>query len=233
MIIGVHGRIGSGKDTFVSAVQEVYPDKEIVVLKFADVLKDVAELILGIPRIRFEDQAFKNTFLPAQWDTISPNGTRVRMTVRTFLQKLGTDAIRNGLHSETWVNATIAKITNADAIYVITDLRFPNEFYALKALNAKLIHINRWYYRVPLIKKYYHPYAYTLEYHVNALVPEDEFLKERHSDLVPNDAWHTANHISETALNEVSRWDAVIDNDDTVDKYFHKCKDVVSQLIKS
>ena len=79
------------------------------------------------------------------------------MTVREFLQKLGTDALRSGLHDNTWVNALMSEYTpiaeNWDSDgnttvesypnWIITDTRFPNEAQAIKDKGGKIIRINR------------------------------------------------------------------------------------------
>jgi hypothetical protein len=94
------------------------------------------------------------------------------MTVRLFLQKLGTEAIRNGLHTNAWVNALFADYKDVkqseDGLihekygehditivpnpilwskyypnWIITDLRFPNEFEAIKNRGGLCIQIDR------------------------------------------------------------------------------------------
>ena len=75
--------------------------------KFADKLKEIAAHLLGINAEDFEDAEFKKTTLPSMWWTTCDEGLQP-MTVREFLQKLGTDAMRNGLHTNVWVNALMA-----------------------------------------------------------------------------------------------------------------------------
>jgi hypothetical protein len=132
-IIGVSGYSGSGKDTVGKIIQYIMGGKEDPfsfsiedaiakpeeydwvledsskwkIKKFADKLKDIAEHITGIPAEKFEDQDFKKTSLPAVWWTTCDEGLQP-MTVREFLQKLGTDAMRNGLHPNVWVNALMS-----------------------------------------------------------------------------------------------------------------------------
>ena len=90
----------------------------------------------------FEDQEFKKTNLESSWDVKSKYRDRkppTPMTVREFLQKLGTEAMRDGLHSNVWVNALfadynpIAKFAGADIVpnWIITDMRFENELEAI------------------------------------------------------------------------------------------------------
>jgi hypothetical protein len=70
-------------------------------------------------------------------------------TVRDFLQLLGTDAIRNGLHSNAWVNALMADYKPAKmdqynpSNWIVTDVRFPNEAEAIKDRGGIIIRIDR------------------------------------------------------------------------------------------
>ncbi len=145
MIIGINGKIGSGKDTVGKIIQYLTSecgdsnssrhrtyaeflkrgggsnlrnfDQHYVsdweVKKFAGKLKTTASLLTGIDVEKFEDQEFKKTFLGQEWDYIeymnnSPRGSITKMTIRELLQKLGTEAMRDGLHTNVWVNALFA-----------------------------------------------------------------------------------------------------------------------------
>lgn len=224
-IIGVSGYAGSGKDTVGKMIQIATcvpgsittPLEELLadydnqqwwleeqsgwkIKKWAGKLKVVASMLTGIPIEKFEDQEFKKTYLPEQWNywTISliDNGKLLlqhgryntkeeaegfipflkqnygefrmeytvgmqQMTVRQFLQELGTDTLRDGLHPNTWVNALMAdyvaigdillegevrKVREEDLIYpnwVITDTRFPNEAQAIKKAGGFIIRVDR------------------------------------------------------------------------------------------
>lgn len=229
MIIGVNGKIGSGKDTVGSIIQSLFAKDYGVyktqfdfiqggnwvkeqqsgweIKKFAGKLKQIASMLTGIPIEKFEDQDFKKTFLGEEWSYIPKTTTldevliwgKVPMTVREFLQKLGTDAIRDGLHINTWVNALMADykpvITeekehwNGHALnigtvkaeypnWIITDTRFPNEAEAIKNKDGIIIRVVR---------------------------------KGQNSDV----------HVSETALDSWE-FDHVIYNDGTIDDLIKK-----------
>ena len=135
--------------------------------KWAGKLKDIASLLTGIPVESFEDQEFKKTLLGPEWGTVTLNPLNSipvfsdiqfnsLMSVREFLQKLGTDAIRDGLHTNAWVNALMAgykpgpfypdvaiekhaKLPN----WIITDTRFPNEAQAIKDKGGIVIRVDR------------------------------------------------------------------------------------------
>ena len=188
MIIGINGKIGSGKDTVGAIIQYLtaedtgrfclgriesgksidgHHNSTFEVKKFAGKLKTMASLLTGIPVEKFEDQEFKKTYLSEEWnspynipfsgpDFVEHDG---RMTVRELLQKLGTDAMRDNLHENVWVNALFADykgiITEpakfgGTAIgeypnWVITDMRFPNEMDAVYKREGFTIRVVRDY----------------------------------------------------------------------------------------
>ncbi len=152
MIIGISGYSGSGKDLVGTIIQEISLNKWHI-KKWAGKLKTIASILTGIPVENFEDQEFKKTLLGPEWGTVKDiplNGVPVfadiqfnsLMTVRDFLQKLGTDAIRDSLHENTWVNATMIDYTT-EANWIITDTRFPNEAEAIKKAGGIVVRINR------------------------------------------------------------------------------------------
>lgn len=194
MIIGINGYIGSGKDTTGEIIQyltgvntgfdfyNTFPkfregawNWENIsgwkVKKFAEKLKQVASLLTGIPREKFEDQEFKKSLLGPEWnimldhysgaDPVKYHGKQESpMTVRLFLQKLGTEAIRNGVHTNAWVNALMSeykpnRVMKSDGPaswyeegtefpnWIITDCRFPNEAQAIREKGGLVIRVNR------------------------------------------------------------------------------------------
>lgn len=163
MIIGINGKIGSGKDTVGEIIHKICltnEGPEFEVKKFAGKLKTIASLLTGIPVEKFEDQEFKKTLLGNEWGTVKHNPLNNipvfedvqfnhLMSVRELLQKLGTEAMRDGLHTNAWVNAlfadyklseeSIVRKTKSGQYYdkkeypnwIITDMRFPNEMEAV------------------------------------------------------------------------------------------------------
>ena len=179
MIIGVSGYSGSGKDTVGAIIQYInFPNPKFSIeevcakyaeyeellddesgwqtRKFAGKLKDIASHLTGIDIEDFEDQEFKKTNLGKEWWTTCDEGYQP-MTVRDFLQKLGTDAMRMGLHDNVWVNALMADYKGTDLgewkgekVYsenlpnwIITDTRFPNEAQAIKDKGGIIIRVDR------------------------------------------------------------------------------------------
>jgi lambda repressor-like predicted transcriptional regulator len=162
-IISVSGKINSGKDTVAEIIKDLSIEKNWEVKKWAGKLKEVASILTGISKEKFEDQEFKKTKLNSEWDKpIYFRGEFIGtepMKVRDFLQLLGTDAIRNGLHSDTWVNALMSEYktinlpgmtvinkmydVEPEKFWIITDTRFPNELAAAKQHNAITIKVIR------------------------------------------------------------------------------------------
>jgi hypothetical protein len=182
MIIGISGYSGSGKDTVGAIIQYIYANQEEPlslpvekmvtdmdefglfleseseweIKKFAGKLKDIASHLTGIDIEDFEDQEFKKTNLGREWWTTCDEGWQP-MTVRDLLQKLGTDALRTGLHPNVWVNALMAdykhqKVCDCEREcrctfklpnWIITDTRFPNEAMAIKEKGGIIIRVDR------------------------------------------------------------------------------------------
>lgn len=181
-IIALSGYAGAGKDLVGQFIQLLNSPDEIQqgtnidrltniddwwleeqsgweIKKFAGKLKTIASMLTGIPVEKFENQEFKTTTLGEEWDFADADDQANIMTVRMFLQKLGTDGLRNGLHTNTWVNALFADyvynmsgysdrmtVLDMDELYpnwIITDCRFPNEAEAVHKRGGIILRINR------------------------------------------------------------------------------------------
>jgi hypothetical protein len=66
-----------------------------------------------------------------------------RMTVRTLLQEVGTDALRDRIHPDIWINALFSRYNEEKSKWVITDVRFPNEKKVIESKGGIVIRINR------------------------------------------------------------------------------------------
>jgi hypothetical protein len=183
-LISISGRMGSGKDTAGKIIQDILETNVgpfWTIKKFASGVKELASIILDVPIEKFENQKFKESYLPSEWNTYRAvfsdrsdfHGWEVvtnQMTVREFLQKLGTDAMRNGLHTNVWVNMLMNEYKKFQKMvpdaqshfprWIITDTRFPNEYEALREKNALFIKIER-----PGIELNNHPSETSLDNH--------------------------------------------------------------------
>ena len=173
MIIAINGKIGAGKDTVGTIIQGLLytnKDQSSEIKKFAGKMKQIASILTGISVEKFEDQEFKESFLDVEWGTVQdiPLNSippfadmqfNVMMRVRDFLQKLGTEAMRDGLHTNVWVNALFADYKKDWGIesnlphseflnlkypnWIITDMRFPNEMKAVVKRHGITIRVTR------------------------------------------------------------------------------------------
>lgn len=150
MIIGLHGRARSGKDTAFKFIHEVAPHAERV--GFADMLKDSAAALLGVDREfleKWKDQhEVKLVFHETKGNPydgythyIWPD---LEMTGRQFLQRYGTEAHRDIFGSNFWVDQVLPPtFDHEDRLIVITDVRFPNEQNRIHELGGTVWHIDR------------------------------------------------------------------------------------------
>lgn len=127
-----------------------------------------------------------------------------QMTVRQFLQELGTDACRAHIHPSIWVNALFAdykleryQFNGALAAFrwpkwIITDLRFPNEAKGIRSRGGITIRVNR---------------------------------------VLPGVEYPTLEslHPSETSLDDY-KFDYVIDNTGTLAELMEKVQDIMSDI---
>jgi len=251
MIIGINGKIGAGKDTVGTIIQGLLltnKNQSSEIKKFAGKLKQIASILTGIPVKKFEDQEFKKNYLDSEWGTVQdiplnsiPPFADIKfntlMTVREFLQKLGTEAMRDGLHVDTWVNALFADyhptpnksmeesfkeqfVTGSSEIHyklpnwIITDMRFPNEMEAVKERNGITIRVTR----NPIIVITLDGEKLTLDY--------NEWLKQK--QFYENQGWQFTEHPSETALDNAD-FDYEIVNDGTIEDLVEKVKEILTK----
>ena len=146
MIIGISGKAGSGKDTAAKILEVLYanPDisyedfankryknfADIQIVHFADSLKETAQVLFRI----------------GEWETNTQEGKKTTInwigkTVRELLQGIG-QGLRDAIDPNLWVKILFAN-TEDWSNYIIADVRYPNEVYAIKKRNGVLIRIDR------------------------------------------------------------------------------------------
>ena len=135
MIIGLSGKMRSGKNTVASIIQYlIYKDKVkdsslslnsflnstfigdsysgFIQKSFAAKLKQIVSILTGIPAEDLEKQEVKDSRLPECWHKFDDNNHYVEPdNVRELLQTLGTDLLRNQLHPNVFVNALFVDYT--------------------------------------------------------------------------------------------------------------------------
>ena len=146
MIIGISGKAGSGKDTVAKMLEVLYanPDisyedfankryknfADIQIVHFADSLKETAQVLFRI----------------GEWETSTQEGKKTTInwigkTVRELLQGIG-QGLRDAIDPNLWVKILFVN-TEGWSNYIIADVRYPNEVYAIKKRNGVLIRIDR------------------------------------------------------------------------------------------
>jgi len=148
MIIGISGKIGSGKDTVGSILANTPTyllSSDYQIKKFADKLKDIVCLLIGCTREQLEDREFKEKELGEEWRIwqISYDTERhifsdkkeaeemcdeiwdhtdfiesLLLTPRKLLQLLGTECGREIIHPNIWVNALFADYNTPNTVEV-------------------------------------------------------------------------------------------------------------------
>lgn len=107
--------------------------------QFAGKLKEMAGIALGVHHSHFEDGEFKESALPAIWQT---EGEEL-LTYRRFLQLLGTEVGR-GLHTQFWINALFSDYIPKDWIEVPAqaDVRTGQWFFAGKRVSTSTVKVH-------------------------------------------------------------------------------------------
>lgn len=138
-IIGLCGLIGSGKGTAADILVERFGFEKV---SFADSLKDCVSVIFGWQRLLLEGDTKESREFR---ETVDPFWTKKMgqdITPRLILQRIGTEAMRQVIHDNIWIDSLEKKIRK-DRDYVIPDVRFPNEIAFIRRMNGSVIHIQR------------------------------------------------------------------------------------------
>lgn len=137
MIIGLGGYAQTGKDTVANYLVEHHGFTRIA---FADPIREAVyalnPAITDIPEVRG---------VSLQWlvDRMGWEALKVESSeTRILLQRFGTEVGRKLWGENFWVDRAMEKINGIDKV-VFTDVRFPNEFDAIKNANGKLWRIEK------------------------------------------------------------------------------------------
>jgi hypothetical protein len=148
-LIGISGKAGHGKDSVAKAIEQCFIDDgtkmEILTIKFADKLKDITAELLDINEFFMEDQVAKNKELHHMGG----------ITARKALQFMGTEIGRN-IYEDIWVYHYLKDVGRffalsnmaANCICLTTDVRFENEYKAIKNYKSKLWKVKKVLVRV-------------------------------------------------------------------------------------
>jgi hypothetical protein len=153
-VIGLAGYAGAGKNE-VGRILEMLGFTQVA---FADRVKEITAsmdpIVAFLPRWTW---TFKHpvlrSFIPERFyrtyrlsDLIELFGAeeakREFSEVRRSYQKIGTEVGRE-LNPNTWVEQLVNRILASDESFVVTDVRFPNEMDAIRALGGEIWRIDR------------------------------------------------------------------------------------------
>jgi hypothetical protein len=135
-LIGLSGYARSGKDTAAAAL--VLDGWQRV--SFADVLRN---FLYAVNPVIMSSALFGTTRLAEYVDTFGWEKAKDDVPeVRALLQRVGTDAGRNILGENVWIDAALSGL-EPDGSYVVTDCRFPNEAQAIRDRGGYVFRITR------------------------------------------------------------------------------------------
>lgn len=142
-IIGIAGKAGSGKDTAFELIQNHYEklDKNVVQLSFASKIKEMCKILFN-----WDIDKLSNDFqYKEEYDSNDIACSIFNMTRREMMQKIGSEAMRDGIDKNFWIKCLKIEMSKYDnnTIGIITDCRFINEFEFIKNNNGKLIKVIR------------------------------------------------------------------------------------------
>jgi hypothetical protein len=208
MIVGITGRIGSGKDTIADYLCTTHGFRR---MSFAGSLKDAVASVFGWNREMLEG----TTQASREWrEQVDPWWSErlgmPHLTPRWVLQYWGTEVCRQNFHNDIWVASVENKLRQTTDNVVITDCRFPNELFAIKNAGGKTIRVERgnqpsWYeYAVEFQKG---------ERHFGWAIARDRLEK----------AGIHASEYSSVGL----KYDFVIANNGTIDELHSKVKSII------
>ena len=152
-IIGISGKISSGKDTVAEIIQvydyinkyshswefdsnyNLYLEQHnsYRIKYFADALRKVVSILTGMPENMLKKRYVKGMSAGYTWGFA---------TYRELLQKIGTNALREVVNENVWVNALFATYDPTQR-WLIPDTRFLNEAHIIKENGGIVIRVQR------------------------------------------------------------------------------------------
>lgn len=127
-IIGIAGNARSGKDTVGGLLKDIFEKKgqKVCVVSFAQKLREEVDQFcvdkLGISAFTTNDEEKK--------------------IIRPFLVCWGTE-IRRATNDNYWIEALEQSMNDDETLYIITDMRFINEYDFIKGHSGSTIYLER------------------------------------------------------------------------------------------
>ena len=203
MIIGICGLIGSGKDTIADYLQNIHQVRRE---SFAHTLKDAVAAVFGWDRELLEGSTLESRI----WrETVDPWWSqrleRPQLTPRWILQQWGTEVCRKSFHDDIWIAALENRLRTRTGHTVISDVRFPNEIATLRNQGGRVIWVQRggtpeWY-----------------DVALETVAGKFDHMAQAYPEVHPSEwAWTG------------TKFDAVIDNNGTVEQMHEQIKNLLS-----
>jgi hypothetical protein len=124
MIIGLNGRLKSGKDTTYQIIKQFVPNAEQI--SYAKKLKESAAASIGMTLEQVEELKNDEEAVLMVYD--SAGNAIHSFTMRQYLQWYGTEGHRKVFGDNFWVDQALPVDTDhTDRLLVVTDMRFPDE----------------------------------------------------------------------------------------------------------
>ena len=142
-LVGLHGRLQSGKDTFGRALAD---HARVHHISFANALKEACIAIFGGDRENyFGSDAEKNQIAEFWAVRLGDDWS----TYRKIMQRTGTEVFRENVHWQIWVWATELRIIQLyqdgelkdDDVLLWADVRYDNEAYAIRKFGGVVLHV--------------------------------------------------------------------------------------------
>ena len=140
-MIGLHGKMGSGKDTVLERLQAAQP-ATFQQVSFAAKLKEATAELLGTTVEKLEELKRDDS-----WRLILGEYGKIDqmvgegLTIREVLQRMGTEVGRNLFGDNFWVDQAMAVVDRYDTIPVFTDVRFENEALAIRERGGVIVRV--------------------------------------------------------------------------------------------
>ncbi len=130
IVIGISGKIGSGKTTFSKMLIDRLSKEGIIAKEksFAEKLKTIASIISGLPIEDMYSQEGKNKIIPS-----------FNMTVGQMQQKIGTEVFRDNFDQDVWIKALFNSYDKENDVWIISDVRFENEADAILNMESSIL----------------------------------------------------------------------------------------------
>ena len=211
MIIGICGFIGAGKDTIADYLVNIHEFRRE---SFANSLKDAVSAVFGWDRVMLEGRTRQAREWREQVDTWWAQRLGMPdLTPRLMLQLWGTDVCRKHFHDDVWIASLENKLRNSRDDVVISDCRFPNEIASIRNAGGVVIRVVRgdepeWY-------------EHAINYNAGA--------KRIGWAIGRTHLENLGIHASEYSW-VGTRFDAVIDNNGSVDDLYTQVKNLVQDL---